>query len=364
MEVKNAKLDIPTPAQVQKDLGNQQKHQDAEDQSRFMLLSKGAYNVYYYGSAGRERGIQKAQKELSQYLPTHTILPEFSDDESVVYKHDHKDDADRDITIAYRGTDVKNYKDIFADMSILGGMIKSDLYDNPMPRFQRALSKYDRVRTAYPDDIIQTTGHSLGGTMALLVGKKRDAHAYGFNVGSSPLDFIKEGTEARKQHHKATIFHTYGDPVSASNYFLDKTDKIIATAKPDWKNDLYDVIKAGGMGMYSSFISSANPYTAAAVGSTKAGVAALGKINKYHSLENFAPPAGKQLELKSDIPFKQSNEVDLDGDFHPLTDFMPVPKHDIQEDWAFPTLVDSRTREPLDLGRRWIYDMSNNLYLD
>tara|TARA_R110000787_G_scaffold81690_1_gene176954 strand:+ start:1252 stop:2367 length:1116 start_codon:yes stop_codon:yes gene_type:complete len=334
---------IPTTQKVQEDLGKEQPHNDMEDQSRFMLLSKGAYNVYYYGSAGKERGIEKSNEELHNYLPTHNIIPELSDDESIVVRHQAAS-GKMDSTIAYRGTDIKNYKDFLADLSVLGGMIKTDLYDSPLPRFQRALDKFDKVKELYPDDKIQTTGHSLGGTIAVLVGKKRDANSYGFNIGSSPLDWWKEQAELRTSHHKATIWHKLGDPISASNYFLDKHDKIIATPTPTWKEDLLEVVKAGAWGAFASVERGANPYVALTSGLAKSGLVAAGQINKYHNLENFAPKKDRIVHLESDDstdvrPLFRKLPIEIRGHYHPMTDFLPRPKHNTQTDWAMPTII-------------------------
>tara|TARA_R110002110_G_scaffold62124_4_gene173735 strand:+ start:1646 stop:2725 length:1080 start_codon:yes stop_codon:yes gene_type:complete len=206
--------DIITPEDVRKEEKEDSQKKEDTREHKNAILSKAAYDYY-------NDGYDKAEAELTKYLPNHTILKELSGPNSIVIKKRNH------ITIAYRGTDWTNLNDLKSDVQIaLGNNITDNLF--ALDRFRKADEKYLAVKSAYPDARITLTGHSLGATQGIHTGRKYDLEGTFFNAGSSPLSLpteLKESFRERKNHF--TIHHVYGDPISASNYWLDESDKII-----------------------------------------------------------------------------------------------------------------------------------------
>ena len=97
-----------------------------------------------------------------------------SSGEAVVFEQP----ARRALVIGFRGTDLFNLGavgDIQADASIFFGHASS--------RFDWAVECFDLLRSRYPRHSVTLTGHSLGGAMALYVGRKRAVDAVAFNPG-------------------------------------------------------------------------------------------------------------------------------------------------------------------------------------
>ena len=200
--------DIITPQDVKLEEDEIQLKKDEMREHKNSILSKASYDFY-------KHGFTKANEELQEYLPNHNILNELSDPNATVIKKKNH------LTISYRGTDPLNPSDIGADFNILSNI-------NFFSRFREAENKYLQVKEAYPDSRITLTGHSLGGALGIHTGRKYDLEGTFFNPGSSPLSVPTEIRESMKtREHNFTIHHVFGDPISASNAWLDKSDKII-----------------------------------------------------------------------------------------------------------------------------------------
>ncbi len=79
-----------------------------------------------------------------------------------------------DIVICYRGTEGLNKKDLGNDLEMFRRMIPSQA--------RNALDLYDEYRRDYPNYNITVIGHSLGGSLAQIVGTLRDVTAVTFNA--------------------------------------------------------------------------------------------------------------------------------------------------------------------------------------
>jgi hypothetical protein len=105
--------------------------------------------------------------------------------------------------IAYRGTDVRNKRDLGADALIaLGLQDKSN-------RFKRAVRTADAVSAKYGKGNVSLTGHSLGGSQSQYVSRKRGLDATGFNAAMSPVDTLRKRT-----YSKFHSISTASDPIS------------------------------------------------------------------------------------------------------------------------------------------------------
>ena len=213
--------DLITPADVLKEVAEDNRIANLKQQYRFATLSKSAYDVYYESPSF-------AEKEVKTYFPKHTLVPSLTDKNSAVWIKE-KNDGPSEVVIAYRGTafkslapkDIKSSgEDAIADVDILFGT-------NVFGRMKEADEKYKDTASYYPDANIITTGHSLGGSQALYVARKHGLEGHVFNTGSSPFGFPQEAISAIKGGSRITSYSVVGDLISLSNRYLDKADKRI-----------------------------------------------------------------------------------------------------------------------------------------
>ena len=131
------------------------------------VFSQAAYAYYY-------KGLAAADATKNEYgLTDWNIDGGLSDKNSVVFV----DNRDKEVVIAYRGTDPRNVRDLYTDFQIAIGSYKTIA----PTRFQEALAKYEKVKTKYGDDKIVVTGHSLGSTQSLVVAARKGVKGHHFN---------------------------------------------------------------------------------------------------------------------------------------------------------------------------------------
>jgi hypothetical protein len=151
-------------------------------------LSFAATNTSYLGTDNKYGNFLKQNGyELDTELD--------NDREKVFYNKDTKK-----VIIAYKGT--TDYKDVKADLDGIA------LGDYNHPEFELANKSYENVKNKYGDNIL-LSGHSLGGSKAINVGKKYNIedNAVVFNPGTSPL---------RKLETNAIVYRDPNDLVSNS----------------------------------------------------------------------------------------------------------------------------------------------------
>lgn len=133
----------------------------------------------------------------------------------------HKDGKAK---IAYRGTKPSNKKDLAADALItIGAQDHSN-------RFKRAVRTADQVSKKYGKENVSLTGHSLGGSQAQYVSRKRGLKATGFNAAMSPVDALRKRTY--------TNFHsisTNSDPISLmTHHHVGRIGKKTTAKQTSW----------------------------------------------------------------------------------------------------------------------------------
>lgn len=108
---------------------------------------------------------------------------------------------DSPVIVAFRGTVPNSRADIATDVALAAGKIEQT------PRYARSMREVRKAAAKYPDRRFMFTGHSLGGTLALWMGREFDAPAVAFNpgVGQNLLPRSRKG---------AHIYRTPGDLVS------------------------------------------------------------------------------------------------------------------------------------------------------
>jgi hypothetical protein len=214
----------------------QQSHiEDKRVMEKYALLSNVSYDTYYHD-------VQTAQKNLSRYLSKHKINPNLTDNNSSVIEAENGD-----VVISYRGTNPFNPSDVLADIEILSGLPISS-------RFNESLLKYDLTKKQYPNRSIKITGHSLGGSEGLHVAKERNAQAYLYNVGSSPVDILH-----KKGQKNIYFYHTIGDLISLSNKTMSHVKNVepknirAIIAKQAIASGIHPIVGAG-TAFYNEFI--------------------------------------------------------------------------------------------------------------
>lgn len=110
----------------------------------------------------------------------------------------------RRVVVGFRGTVINLPKDWATDAkAIATGGEKADQDQ----RFMQAGKDFGEIKAAYPGKILQVTGHSLGGTLALFVGRMACIGGTAFNPGSSPVGGLEKlmkraGKQGAKRHDK------------------------------------------------------------------------------------------------------------------------------------------------------------------
>ena len=196
---------------------------------KYAVLSKASYDLYYGGKSA-------VDNELKHYGMTNYVLNEKLSNPKIGAVLE----SPEEIVISYRGTDPKNPNDLFADFEILLGRHRADtsiIEDH----FVKANDFYNNVKKEFPDKKIILTGHSLGSTTGLYVGRKNDEQSIGFNSGASLNDTViglmcklfGKCNDADKNH---TIYTTGKDPLSISGTLFGNEN--IIKIKPKKRTDL------------------------------------------------------------------------------------------------------------------------------
>lgn len=137
----------------------------------------------------------------------YTIDPELSNVNYTTYV-----DPQGRATMAFRGTNPKNWRDLGTDALLSLGL------QGVSSRFQNSKKAVDRARQKYGD--VDLTGHSLGGSQALYLSNQRGLNARTFNPGVGPVDALRN-----RNYSKAQNYHVRGDPIS----FLSRHVKNLKT---------------------------------------------------------------------------------------------------------------------------------------
>jgi hypothetical protein len=161
---------------------------------------------------------EKTQELLDNYMEGYTIDQQLSNDMGIVVQR-----PDGTAIVAYRGTDPTNIYDLTSDALIALGYNKEEGRAISGSRFDRAEQLYKAANDKYP--FVDTTGHSLGGSLADYIGRKFGENAVVFNPGVSPVEITAE----RKPKSLTRIYTTDTfDLVSQiSNLYGDEVEHLI-----------------------------------------------------------------------------------------------------------------------------------------
>ena len=137
----------------------------------------------------------------------YTIDKELSSPDRTAYV-----DSDGNITLAFRGTSLKDKTKLWRDLGtdVLLGLGLQDASS----RFKNSKKATDKAIEKYGKDKVRLTGHSLGGSQALYLSNKRGLEANTFNAGIGLPDTLR-----KRNYSKATSYTTGLDPIS----FLSST---------------------------------------------------------------------------------------------------------------------------------------------
>ena len=197
---------------------------ERQDMYEYSVLSHAAY-VFF------REGKDEAESEIKSYGYPYKIDGDLSDDNSITVLRD-----DRSPVISFRGTD--SIHDMVPNFFIAIGAVSTPglRYAFQSERFRLADEKYDDVFRKHGPPV--STGHSLGGTQAIYIGRLKGSHSYSFNPGESPFGamshaFYESLYDADKPQ---TIYTTKDDPISMSAYmFSGDGDRVIPVEKKDSK---------------------------------------------------------------------------------------------------------------------------------
>lgn len=149
----------------------------------YAKLSQAAYDPSKHTDTTRKMGY-RIDKQLSSR--THTV-----------YRH-----RSGKVVVAYKGTSPEQWKrirgnDLAADLGIALG-----IPEHLNGRFRQADKVYRQAASKYGAKNVEVTGHSLGGSQAIYIGRKYHAKGIAFEPGSGPGDAINRFDEDLR--HKVT----------------------------------------------------------------------------------------------------------------------------------------------------------------
>lgn len=141
-------------------------------------------------------------KNQRQDIENYKYLPEHSGSTHAVYM----DPASGHKILAFRGTKPKEISDLRADLGIATGTVGSNR------RFKQGLSTFQKLQKQLGNDKWETTGHSLGATLALYTAQKNGIQSHAFNPGF--VHASDDDIDTRYKNHN--IYVNAEDPISKS----------------------------------------------------------------------------------------------------------------------------------------------------
>ena len=142
-----------------------------------------------------------AAYQKNRLVDDHIYLKDLSNVDRAVYQHKKT----KKVTIAFRGTDPTNWRDLTTDALMTTG------WGSWGTRFKNARKITEEVIRRYGKENVVVTGHSLGGAQALHVSQRYGVKAEVFNPYVHPS--IAFGLPTTKNPH-ATVHTNITDPVA------------------------------------------------------------------------------------------------------------------------------------------------------
>jgi len=125
--------------------------------------------------------------------------------------------------IAFRGTDIYNPRDLGTDVLLAVGL------QDKSSRMKNALRTTDLTIQKYGKENVSLTGHSLGGSQAAYVSRKRGIEATGFNTFMSPVDVVRQRT-----YSKFHSVQTREDPIAKYTSSVGRIGRKTYTKSKKW----------------------------------------------------------------------------------------------------------------------------------
>jgi hypothetical protein len=140
----------------------------------------------------------------------YTIDPELSNVNYTTYV-----DPEGRATVAYRGTNTKNWRDIGTDVGLAFLGVQ---HANKLSRFQNARKVADSATSKYGKDKVSLTGHSLGASQTLAISNQTGLPARSFN----PYVSLGDVAFNRRNYRNTQNYHQKGDIVSFLSPYMKK----------------------------------------------------------------------------------------------------------------------------------------------
>jgi hypothetical protein len=135
----------------------------------------------------------------------YTLVPELSDEHSVVFSNGESLGVTTRLIVAFRGTHPMKISDIITDVFITLGK------ESETERFILAVEKIRRLQELHPIVPITVCGHSLGGTQAIYVSKIFKLKTYTYNPAQGiSMKYLEE----IDKHPQIRVLRVISDPVS------------------------------------------------------------------------------------------------------------------------------------------------------
>lgn len=144
---------------------------DKEKYDTYAMLSKVAYESDDPMAALEKRAKESDDPAAKRFR----VDTDLSDKDHVTFV----DSTTGKAVVSFRGTDVTNTSDLFADAAIFFGV------QDHTSRFKRAVKVTDAAVAKYGKENVDVTGHSLGGSQALYATKVTGVPSYAYNPGRS-----------------------------------------------------------------------------------------------------------------------------------------------------------------------------------
>ena len=121
--------------------------------------------------------------------------------------------ATKKAVVSFRGTNVTNIGDLAADVAIAKGQ------QNHAIRFKNSKKLTEKAIQKYGKENVSLTGHSLGGSQAIMVAQQLGLTAHAYNPGVGPKTALTQAISklfSKNTKGSVNIYHTgMKDPISA-----------------------------------------------------------------------------------------------------------------------------------------------------
>jgi hypothetical protein len=126
-------------------------------------------------------------------------------------RHVYENPATKHAVLSFRGTKVKDARDLLTDAAIFFGK------EEKTPRFIESERKAVELLQSKKYDKITTTGHSLGGTISSHIAREYGLESHAFNPAFTLPHIaksLKDKLTFRKKNKNLNIYTNYRDPIS------------------------------------------------------------------------------------------------------------------------------------------------------